>query len=305
MIPLLHDGDHGGDDVLATLLAAASPAINLLGVTTVAGNASPEQAARNARQTLNYVGFRDVPVATGATRPWKIDYRLGDDVFSADGLGGISIPVDAEGPLRSDGIAFMADTLRAAPAPVTIAATGPLTNIALLLENHPDVKDKIAQLQIMGGGTNPAGNIKPYAEFNFYMDPDAADFVLNAGVPTLLHTLNTTQQMIFGPAEQAVFTAKMAPEHSAWLLPLMRLLEDLEKKSFGVDGTFNHDIQTILALLWPQAYQSVQVTARVDTSDALGGKLLLTESADSVVRVVTHMDAGAAFNGMMDVLTRL
>ena len=302
---LIHDGDHGGDDVFATLLAAASPQITLLGVTTQAGNAHPKQAAVNARRTLNFAGKQDVPVAIGADKPWQIPFRLGDGVFAADGIGGVTIPANDDGVVLDDAVAFMAQTLREASAPVTIAATGPLTNMALLLDGHPDVKPKIAQLQIMGGGTDPAGNIKPYAEFNFYMDPEAADFVLNAGVPTVLHTLNTTQQMIFGPERIATLADELDARLSSWLLPLMRLLEDLEKQSFGVDGTFNHDIQTILAVLYPELYQTARVRARVDVTEARGGELTLQESSASHLQVVTNMNSDAAFMRVLGLLKQL
>lgn len=289
MITLIHDGDHGGDDFITSLLLLAHPdRFNLLGVTTVFGNTGASQASLNALRMLTLANRNDVPVHEGAQKPLKIEYLLGDDAFGSDGLGGIEFDTKRSVPNSHDAILWIAEQLRAAEKPLTICATGPLTNMAHLLTDHPDIKSKIERIVIMGGGTNPAGNITPYAEFNFYMDPDAAEFVLNSSIPMVLHTLTTTQLTAYSPERQEQIRALVPTEIAAKLDAVMRITEGLDIAKFKSAGAFFHDHHVAAYLAMPENYETAKFKARVLCApDAEAGRLVLEPDASSSLEVVT------------------
>lgn len=289
-ISLIHDGDHGGDDFITTLLFMAYPALfDVRGITTVLGNTSTDQAARNARKALALSHRMDVPVRTGAHAPILIPYQLGDDAFGSDGLGGVAF-ADAGNALGDNGIGWLADTLRGAPARLTLCVTGPATNVALLLQQHPGIAAHIARIIMMGGGVQVGGNIKPYAEFNFYMDPDAADIVLQSGIPVVLHTLDTTQQTYYGPARQQQILALSPAPLAEKINAVLRITEHLEMKNFGVPGAFFHDSHVAAYMAMPDNYETKQVRARVlRAPHAEAGRLLVEDDPQGPVTLVTHL----------------
>jgi pyrimidine-specific ribonucleoside hydrolase len=204
--PFLLDCDPGVDDMIAILVACASPEIDLLGVTTVGGNAGIATTTRNARAVLALGGRPDVPVAAGAGRSLvRTAHRGAQDVHGEDGLGGIRLP-EPEIPLDPrHAVDFLADTIAAAPEPVTLVAVGPLTNVALLYARHPEIAARLDRLVVMGGSTG-AGNTTPAAEFNIWYDPEAAyrtltDPGLTPAVPVTLVGLEITYRTGFGPED--------------------------------------------------------------------------------------------------------
>jgi pyrimidine-specific ribonucleoside hydrolase len=195
--PLLLDCDPGIDDMIALLLACASPEIELLGVTTVGGNAGIATTTRNARAILALAGRPDVPVAAGAARSLvRTTHRGAEDVHGDNGLGGIQLDEPAGPPDPRHAVDFLADQVTGTSQPVTLVATGPLTNVALFYARHPDLAARIERLVVMGGSIG-AGNITPAAEFNIWFDPEAAyrvltDPGLSPAVPTTLVGLDVT-----------------------------------------------------------------------------------------------------------------
>ncbi len=192
-IPMIIDTDPGVDDAVALMLAAASPEVQLLAVTTVFGNVGIELTTANALRLRALAGLDDLPVAAGAARPLVYPQRHRNDCrHGRDGLGGRADLLPAPtGPVSAfSAITLMATLLRAAVAPVTVVAIGPLTNIALLLAVHPEVKPRIHRIVIMGGRLSGAP-----AEFNISSDPEAAHRVLvEEDVPTTLVPLDLTQR---------------------------------------------------------------------------------------------------------------
>lgn len=194
------DVDTGLDDALALLLAVRHPALDVRGVSTVVGNVDLDQVTRNTLQVLDIAGAPEVPVARGADRPLVAPARSAAVVHGDDGLGGAALPPPSRGPTSLDAVDFLSRALRAETAPVTLIALGPLTNIALLLRNAPDVRQKIERLAIMGGAVE-IGNATPVAEFNIYHDPEAADIVFRAGIPILMYGLEVFRRLRFDAAE--------------------------------------------------------------------------------------------------------
>lgn len=295
-IALIHDGDHGGDDFITTMLFCAYPSLfDLQGVTTVLGNTNAAQAARNARKALALCHRQDIAVRSGAEAPLAIPYRLGDDAFGSDGLGQIEMP-DAGEARDSNAIAWIAGKLMAAAMPLTLCVTGPATNIARLLQEYPACRDKIKQIVIMGGGVAIGGNIKSYAEFNFYMDPDAAHAVLNAGVSVVLHTLDTTQQTYYTKERQRRVLSLSPALLAAKISAIMRITEELELKSFGVDGSFFHDEHVCGYLAMPDNYETRRVSAQVLCDPAAAaGRLIVEDDAQGMVTLVTRLIDGDRF----------
>ncbi|GAB7037277.1 MULTISPECIES: nucleoside hydrolase [Catenuloplanes] len=208
LTPLLIDCDPGIDDMVALLLACASPEVELLGVSTVAGNVGGALTARNALDVLALAGRPDVPVAVGADRPLVVAGLRGHRGAHGDsGLGGARLPVSPAEPVGVHAVSFLAAAIESADRPVTLVATGPLTNVALLFAVYPAVAARLGRLVVMGGAAG-GGNITPVAEFNVWADPEAAYRVLTAPglarvVPTTVVGLDVTLRTLIGPVDAA------------------------------------------------------------------------------------------------------
>jgi pyrimidine-specific ribonucleoside hydrolase len=199
--PVILDVDPGHDDAVAVMLACGAPALDLLAVTTVAGNAPLEKTTRNALRVLSLIGHTDVPVAAGASTPLYRPLHTAEDIHGESGLDGPKIPDPSFEPDERTATDLIADTLREAPEPVTLIPTGPLTNVATFLREHPELKDRVAHISLMGGSIG-LGNTTPAAEFNVYVDPEAAREVFESGLPITMSGLDVTHQAGAGPAER-------------------------------------------------------------------------------------------------------
>ncbi|QWT24091.1 nucleoside hydrolase [Subtercola sp. PAMC28395] len=191
---VLLDVDTGVDDALAILFAVAHPAIELLGVSCVAGNAALPQVVENTLRVLDAAGAPDVPVAGGASRPLINPTRDASHVHGADGLGGIELPATTRTTHSVDGrpvgaVEMMRMLLLNSPEPVTIVALAPQTNLALLLRTYPEIVPKIERVVFMGGSAS-IGNATAVAEFNVWHDPEAAAIVLDSGIQTFMYGLD-------------------------------------------------------------------------------------------------------------------
>jgi purine nucleosidase len=190
-VPCIHDCDPGHDDAVALLLAAAHPALDLRAITTVGGNAPLDKVTLNARRVCTLAGIRDVPLAAGADGPADRALDPAVDVHGESGLDGPKLPEPDVALDERPALALIEDTLAAATEPVTIFATGPLTNVAAALDRVD--REWIREIVWMGGSTE-RGNREPYAEFNAWVDPPAAAAVLGSGVPFTMVGLNLTHQ---------------------------------------------------------------------------------------------------------------
>src|SRR5881275_3260457 len=196
MTDIILDCDPGHDDAIALLLALASSEVRLLGVTTVSGNQTLEKTTANAIRVLDHVNRDDVPVAAGAARPLVRERHVAADVHGESGLDGPDLPPPSREPEAAHAIDWIATMLVTRDEPVTIVATGPLTNIALLLARYPELAAHIERIVLMGGAVGE-GNVTPAAEFNIWADPEAAARVFSAGIDLTMVGLNVTHKALF------------------------------------------------------------------------------------------------------------
>ncbi|RYE74108.1 MAG: nucleoside hydrolase, partial [Hyphomicrobiales bacterium] len=202
---IIIDTDPGQDDAVAILLALASPEdFDILGIVAVAGNVSLAQNARNALKILELAGRTDIPVYAGCERPLKRMLVTAEHVHGETGLDGPDLPLPQLKLQDQHGVDYIIDTLLAEKAgTVTLCTLGPLTNIAMALVKAPAIAPRIQQIVMMGGGYFEGGNITPAAEFNIYVDPDAADVVLRSGIHIVMAPLDLTHQMQSTPERLA------------------------------------------------------------------------------------------------------
>ena len=263
-LPVILDCDPGHDDAIALILALASPELKVLAVTTSAGNQTPDKTLNNALRILTLLGRDDIPVAAGAPKPLARELIIADNVHGESGLDGPKLPDPAFAPQAMTGIELMARCLRESPEPVTLVPTGPLTNIALLLAAHPELKGKIARIVLMGGAAG-AGNWTPAAEFNIYVDPEAADMVFKSGIPITMCGLDVTHeaQVMDEDIERVRAITNPVAQCVAGLLDFFMIYHRDPK--WGFAGAPLHDPCTIAWLLAPELFHGVECRVDIET----------------------------------------
>lgn len=215
---ILLDCDPGHDDAIAILLAARSPALHLEAITTVAGNQTLEKTTHNALKVCSVAGIRTVPVAAGMDRPLVRELRVAANIHGASGLDGPSLPEPDISAAPIHGVDLLIEKLLASNGDLTIVATGPLTNVAAAIRREPGIVPRIQQVVLMGGAIG-LGNTTPAAEFNIYVDPEAAHIVFSCGRPITMIGLDVTHQAQATPEVRARIRALGSP--------VARLVDDL------------------------------------------------------------------------------
>jgi purine nucleosidase/pyrimidine-specific ribonucleoside hydrolase len=254
--PVLLDCDPGHDDAIAILLAAGRrDAIDLRAVTTVGGNAELEKVTLNARRVLTLAGVDDVPVAAGAAGPRRGDLVTALDVHGQSGLDGAELPEPAMELDRRGAVELMAQG-----GPATVVATGPLTNVAALLEHAPDA---VAEIVWMGGSTE-RGNTRPYAEFNAMVDPEAAEIVFASGKPLTMVGLNLTHQAQATDDVVARFRALGTPVSEA-VIGWLSFFADTYREVYGLGGPPVHDPCAVALVIDPTLVRCDEVFVAIET----------------------------------------
>ncbi|WP_421201083.1 pyrimidine-specific ribonucleoside hydrolase RihA [Aeromonas enteropelogenes] len=266
-LPVILDCDPGHDDAIALILALASPELKVLAVTTSAGNQTPDKTLNNALRILTLLGRHDIPVAAGAPKPLARELIIADNVHGESGLDGPKLPDPAFAPQAMTALELMVKCLRESPEPVTLVPTGPLTNIALLLAAHPELRSKIARIVLMGGAAGP-GNWTPAAEFNIYVDPEAADMVFNSGIPITMCGLDVTHeaQVMDEDIERVRAIANPVAQCVAGLLDFFMIYHRDPK--WGFAGAPLHDPCTIAWLLAPELFHGIECRVDIETQGA-------------------------------------
>ncbi|MGE0970613.1 pyrimidine-specific ribonucleoside hydrolase RihA [Klebsiella sp. WOUb02] len=263
-LPIILDCDPGHDDAIAIVLALASPELDVKAITSSAGNQTPEKTLRNVLRMLTLLQRQDIPVAGGARKPLMRELIIADNVHGESGLDGPALPEPDFAPQNVTAVELMAKTLRESPQPVTIVATGPQTNVALLLNSHPELHDKIARIVMMGGAM-VLGNWQPAAEFNIYVDPEAAEIVFQSGIPVVMAGLDVTHKAQIHDMDIERFRQLGNPVATIVAELLDFFMEYHKDAKWGFTGAPLHDPCTIAWLLKPELFTSVERWVGVET----------------------------------------
>ena len=263
-IPIILDCDPGHDDAIALLLAVESPHIDLRAVTTTFGNCSVDDATRNALRILTLAGATSIPVAKGAAGSLRGTSDLGNYVHGRSGLDGPEMPEPGFALSELTATALMAQVLSSSRENVTVVATGPITNVAALFREYPDVIGKIEQIIFMGGSVD-RGTHTPTAEFNTYADPEALEVVLGSGLPIKMVGLNLTHQALATPT---VVSRMKAMNHDIGRIAAgwMGFFGSSYRAIWEFDSPPVHDPCTVAALIqsdlitWRDCFVAVETT---------------------------------------------
>jgi purine nucleosidase len=267
---IIIDCDPGQDDAVAILLALASPEeLELLGIVAVAGNVPLERTTVNARKILELAGRPDIPVFAGCRRPMRRPLVTAEHVHGRTGLDGPELPEPAIPLQARHGVDFLVDTLLAEPAgTITLCTLGPLTDIGMALVKAPAIAGRIREIVMMAGAYFEVGNITPAAEFNVYVDPEAADVVLKSGIPITMVPLDVSHGVLNTP-ERLDRLQAIGRRCSTAVVEMMQFAARFDIAKYGWAGGPLHDPNVIARLLRPELYSGRRINVSVETGSEL------------------------------------
>ena len=266
---IIIDTDPGQDDAVAILLALASPELEVLGITVVAGNVPLPLTAKNARIVCELAGRPDMKVFAGSEAPLSRKLVTAEHVHGKTGLDGIALPDPQMNLATGHAVDFLIETLRSeAPGSVTLCPLGPLTNIATAFRQAPDIVSRISEIVLMGGAYFEVGNITPTAEFNIYVDPEAAEIVFRSGVPLVVMPLDVTHKALTTRARVEAFRA-LGTHAGAVVASWTDFFERYDMAKYGSAGAPLHDPCVIAYLLKPDLFDGRHINVEVETQGAL------------------------------------
>ena len=267
---IIIDTDPGQDDAVAILTALASPEdLEILGIVAVAGNVTLIQNARNALKIVELSGRTEVPVYAGCERPMRRTLVTAEAVHGETGLDGPDLPAPQIVLRPQHGVDFLVQTLLAhEEKTITLATLGPLTNIAMAMVKAPQIIPRIKEIVMMGGGYFEQGNITPSAEFNIYVDPDAADIVLRSGVQITMAPLDLTHTMLSTRDRLDRFRA-LGNKSGAAVADMLGFSERFDLAKYGEKGAPLHDPTVIAFLLKPELFQGRHANCMIETASEL------------------------------------
>jgi purine nucleosidase len=305
MRPIIIDTDPGQDDAIAILFAlGASDALQVLGLTVVAGNVPLQLTQRNARIICEWAGRSDVPVFAGCSRPLLRPPVAAAEIHGQEGLEGPALR-EPQMPLAAvHAVDFLIETVLSHPEPVTLCPIGPLTNVAAALIKSPEIAPRLREIVLMGGARFEGGNITPQAEFNIYADPHAAEVVFGSGVPITVLPLDVTHKVLSTRArvERLRALGNRAGDIAAQILTTYGRVE---RSRFGDDGGPLHDPCVIAYLLAPQLFSGREVNVAIETTSPLSMGATVVDwwgvtGREPNARYLTEVDS----DGFFDLLTR-
>ena len=305
--PVILDCDPGHDDALAILLAHANPAIDLLAITTVGGNQTVEKCTINARRMCSVGGIRGVPIAMGAAEPLLGTLHIGDYVHGESGLDGPQFGEPDVPQAEENAHDLIVRILREHPEPVTLVPTGPLTNIALVLSAHPELKANIREIVLMGGSTE-RGNDTPYAEFNIRVDPEAADVVFRSGVPLTMCGLNVTHQALATPEVLERISA-LGTRMGDLCVELLTFFSASYLRTWGFTSPPLHDPVALVRVIDPSMVECKSYPVAIETAGRFtaGATCVdlhrLTGEPDNAL-VALHLDSERFWDVMIEAISR-
>jgi purine nucleosidase len=269
--PIILDCDPGIDDALAIAFAYGHPGIDLIGITTVAGNVSLAKTTANALAVSEYIGAAGIPVTAGCAGPLLRPAYDARGVHGESGLGGAVLPPAGGCPAAGHAIDYIVDTVRAAPGQITLVATGPLTNIALAVKREPRLADWVREFVIMGGSAG-RGNVTPAAEFNIWADPEAAAVVFRAGWTVVQLGLDVTLRTGASPAVLQRMR-ELGPLGTELVLPALEQYRSVREPS----GPPVHDVCAVAWVAAPKLFGLIPARVQVETAGQLTAGMTVTD----------------------------
>jgi inosine-uridine nucleoside N-ribohydrolase len=287
---IILDTDPGVDDAMAIFLALRSPELKIEAITPVCGNVPLSLTLPNALRLLELAGRTDIPVAGGASTPLVRRLITAKYVHGNNGLGGVEFPEPKIHPVAAPAVELIRSIVRKNPGEITIVAVGPLTNIATVLKTDPSIATLIKEIVVMGGSLS-GGNITPSAEFNFYVDPEAARIVFDAGVPITMVGLNVTEKVLLREAEVRTLEAAQNPVSQA-AGKIMRATLERMRKGRDITVVAMHDPLTVAHLIDPTILTLKDYYVQIETTGELTSGESVAYSGASPVRRSPPMDTG-------------
>ncbi|MDE0580631.1 MAG: nucleoside hydrolase [bacterium] len=308
--PIIIDTDPGQDDAIAILAALASDELEVLGLTAVAGNVPLELTARNALILVELAGRPDVPVFAGCDRPLRRDLVTAEHVHGKTGIDGADLPDPTTELQPQSAVDWMIETLLAAgEREITICPVGPMTNIATVLETAPEAARNIREIVCMGGGFFDGGNTTPTAEFNVFVDPEAAQIVLHCGAPVTMLPLDVTHKALMTDAwiNQVRDLGTRTGSAAAGMLDFY---ERFDVDKYGTFGGPLHDPNVIAYLLRPDLYSGRHCNVEVETESPLTMGMTVVDWWDVTDRpancqFITEVDSDGFYELLLNLLARL
>ena len=302
---LIIDTDPGADDVVALLLALASPdELNVLAITTVAGNVRLDKTSRNARLAREWAGREEVPVYAGASKPLVRTPIYAENMHGKEGLPGVAVHEPKVGIAKGNAVDYLIETLsKAAPHSITLAMLGPQTNLALALMQAPEITQGIKEVVVMGGAHFNGGNMSPVAEFNIYADPHAAQVVLASGVKLTYIPLDVTHKIL--TSEQRLKQiAGLNNQAGKLVCSILNEYVKADMAHYGLPGGPVHDASVIAYLLKPELFTGKQINVAIDSREGITFGQTLADWYDTLKRDknVFWVENGDA-QGFFDLLT--
>src|SRR5210317_197307 len=264
------DCDPGQDVAVALFLAMSSPAeLDILGITTVAGNVPLELTQRNARMMCDVAGLTDLPVYAGCERPMVLEPITAEYIHGNTGIDGVDV-FEPDTPLQhGHAVDFIIDTLLAADkGTVTLVPTGPMTNVATAIQREPAILESVQEIVAMGGAMREGGNRSPSAEFNVLVDPHAADIVYNSGKPVTALGLDVTHQVL-STRERVACMRALNNAVAVATADMLSFFHRYDTKKYGSEGAPLHDPCTIAWLLRPELFATRRCNLSVEKESEL------------------------------------
>lgn len=307
---IIIDTDPGQDDAVAILLAFASPEFEVLGLTAVAGNVPLALTEKNARKICELAGRSDAKVFAGAVRPLIRPLVTAEYVHGKTGLDGPDLPEPTMPLQKQYAVDFLVETLMVhEPGTITLCTLGPLTNIALALIREPRIASRIQQIVAMGGGFFEGGNTTPAAEFNIYVDPQAARVVFHSGIPITLIPLDCTHKALTSRVRVAKFR-QMTNRNGPVVAELLDFFERFDERKYGTDGGPLHDPCVIAWLLKPELFSGRDVHVAIECESELTMGMTVIDwwgvtGKPPTAYVIKDVDSQGFFDLLSDRLARL
>lgn len=307
---IIIDADPGQDDAVAILAALASPEeLDVLAITTVAGNVPIDKVTNNALALVELAGRSDVPVYQGAVRPMVNRLVTAEYVHGPTGLDGADLPPPTVKVAPGHAVDRIVELVMGRSEPTTLCTLGPLTNVALALVKEPGIAGKIDRIVLMGGSFFEGGNTTPAAEFNIFVDPHAAHVVFTSGVPLVMMPLDVTHKALTTPDRLRRFT-DIGTTAGSSVAGMLRFYDRHDIEKYGMEGGPLHDPTVIVYLLSPGIFAGKEVAVEIETAPGPTQGMTLVDwwgvtGAEPNAFVMSEIDADRFYDILVELIGRL